>query len=69
MTKRTLREAKSEAKRFLRKVDSLEKRFIEANGPYESHTYLLTGCAESGAVKRSSMDLTRALAELRKSYL
>lgn len=50
-----LKDAKEEAKRFLKRVTE-----FEAQG---SNTYT----KESGAVKRSSLDLTRALAKLRKS--
>ena len=60
MTKKTLKIAKREAKRFLERVLTFEDRIAEDK-------FVLYGCAESGAVKRSSMDLTRALAELRKS--
>ncbi len=54
-----LLEAKSEAERFLKKVEKLEER---AN----TDTYAFWGCKESGDVRRSSMDLSRSLSELRK---
>ena len=54
-----LRKAKAEAKRFLELVAPLEKRWAE--DAWAKH-----GCKESGAVGRSSLDLSRALAELRK---
>jgi len=60
MTKKTLKIARQEAKRFLERVLTLEDRIY-------GETLVLSGWAESGAVKRASMDLTRALAEMRKS--
>lgn len=55
-----LREAKKEAKRFIEKVRLLEQRMAE-------DSTALYGCAETGAVRRQSMELTRSLARLRKS--
>lgn len=46
-----------EAKRFYEKAKELDK---DGGDSY------LTGTALTGAVKRASMDLTRALADLRK---
>ena len=46
-----------EAKRFYEKAQELDK---------EGEDMYYTGSALSGAVKRASMDLTRALADLRK---
>jgi hypothetical protein len=46
-----------EAKRFYEKAKELDK---------EGKDTYFTGSALSGAVKRASMDLTRALADLRK---
>lgn len=60
MNKAKLEAAMYEARRFLQKANDLCKK---AN-------YIDYGCAqskESGSVKRSSMDLTRALADLRRS--
>ena len=62
MTKKTLKIAKREAKRFLERVQALEDRIAE-----DTPLFALIGCVETAAVKRASMDLTRALAELRKS--
>ena len=51
--------AKKEAKRFLERIAAWEKRCKEdPNMKY--------GTKESSAVTRSSLDLTRALAELRR---
>ena len=47
-----------EARRFHEKAKELDK--VGGNDSY------LTGTALTGAVKRASMDLTRALADLRK---
>ena len=59
MNERTLNEAISEAERFLKKA-SLLKEVISKKALWSY------GCAENSAVKRSSMDLTRALADLRQ---
>jgi hypothetical protein len=63
MTKEKLQTAKEEALRFLKAVDALEDQkevsTIHAPAYYR-------GSKQTGAVKRASMDLTRALAELRK---
>jgi hypothetical protein len=48
-----------EAERFLDKADACKKRL-------EDDSWAIYGSKESGAMKRASMDLTRALAELRK---
>lgn len=49
-----------EAERFLQKANELRRN----RGAPSGHFY---GSKESGSVKRSSMDLTRALADLRRS--
>lgn len=58
-----LAKAEKEAKRFLESIKKLRERTKE-NKYFVRHGYI-TGCAETGAVKRASMDLTRALADLR----
>lgn len=60
MNMKKIKEAKAEAMRFLRKVAELEA----AEG---DNAEILWGSKQSGAVRRSSMDLTRSLAEMRKS--
>lgn len=60
MTKETLLEAEKEAKRFLEKVLLLKK-----DNPDLSFSW--SGSKRNSAVKRASMDLTRALADLRQS--
>lgn len=57
MNKSKLHKAMFEAKRFYDKAKQLDK---------EVEDIYYTGSALSGAVKRASMDLTRALADLRK---
>ena len=61
-----IKEAKAEAKRFLKRVAEWEAK---------QGTYMIQGLdglhridtpRESGAVRRASMDLTRALANLRR---
>ena len=57
--------AQAECKRFLARVAELEKalsRFADK----DQETELGFGLPESGAVRRASMDLTRALAKMRK---
>ncbi len=48
------------ANRFIRCVREAEVRLVEED------MVRLTGCKETGACRRASMDLTRALADLRK---
>ena len=60
MKERTLNESISEAKRFLKKASLLKEAI--AKDPY----WGTCGCKESAAVKRSSMDLTRVLSDLRQ---
>lgn len=60
----TVRTAKAEAKRFLERVKALEER---SRKDATAINYLgFCGCSETGAVRRASMDLTRALADLRR---
>jgi hypothetical protein len=51
--------AVDEAKRFLAKAEDYLER--EKNDKYAD-----MGCKESGAVRRSSLDLTRTLADMRR---
>lgn len=62
MTEEKLAKAKLEAERFLQRVAELEK--IRAETPSD---YVPRFPKEQAAVKRASMDLTRALAELRNN--
>lgn len=52
--------AVAEAKRFIAKADALKARRKKAD------LYDFQPCKESGAVRRASIDLTRALADLRR---
>lgn len=53
--------AKEQAKKFLIRVELVEKAF-------EKNIYLFYGSKETAACKRASMDLTRALARLRSGH-
>jgi hypothetical protein len=61
MNRATLQTAMAEATRFLIKASDLKRRWEEDEGS------AMNGCRESGAARRASLDLTRALAELRKA--
>jgi len=64
MTTDKIKAAEEEAKRFLSRVAKWRK----AQGTYEAfgRTYSIGTPRESGALRRASMDLTRALAVLRR---
>ena len=67
MTPEQVAETKTEAKRFLQCVDEWEKsRYTYPIGD-EQRLYTGHGVKESGALRRSSMDLTRSLAKMRRS--
>lgn len=59
MTIENIKRAQAEARRFLDRVDDLMFQVEEPTG----HVW---SSKESGALRRASMDLTRALAEMRK---
>lgn len=61
MTQDSLQEVKAECQRLLSRIEALESVRTE-NTPWISCYYN----AHTGAIRRSSMDLTRALARLRK---
>ena len=62
MKENSIIEAMAEAKRFLKRVETL------MNDPYDwPNLRLGIGSANTGSVKRASMDLTRALAKMRRS--
>lgn len=50
-----------EAHRFIEKAVKAKERIT-----VEGNTVYITGCKETGACRRASLDLTRALADLRK---
>jgi len=55
--------AREEALRFVARVDELEVRYRS----HEHPQYLsISGSKEASAAKRASLDLTRALADMRK---
>lgn len=60
MQKSKLETAIAEAERFLKKAKVLQKMVKKNESDYIGY------CAETATVRRSSMDLTRALADLRK---
>ena len=60
MNKETLKIAKMEAKKFLKLAKEMEDRVLDEDFTFSTPT------VESGALRRCSMDLTRALAQLRK---
>ncbi len=60
MTDEKLTAAMDEAHRFLVAARALRARRAKAD------LYEFQGCRESGAVRRASLDLTRALANLRR---
>jgi len=64
MDRDKLKIAVAEAERFLKRAKALPKP-----EPYQSGGYTFAGDnfpREQGAIKRASMDLTRALADLRR---
>lgn len=73
MNRNDLKIVKSETERFLAKIkalEALEKATLKAqrgSSNKDEYDFLLQfGCPETSAVKRSSLDLTRALAKLRR---
>jgi hypothetical protein len=63
MNEKKIREAVKDAREFIARADVLLK-------DADAMRYLSVGCggyALSGAIRRQSMELTRALAELRKA--
>ena len=62
MNNEKIAEAVREAERFLAKHKAFEAAIPKGVGS----GYYMWGTKESGALRRASMDLTRALAEMRK---
>lgn len=62
MTKEKMDACVAEAKRFLKAAQLLKDRMARD----DAGRWALMGSKESGAMRRVSMDLSRALAELRK---
>jgi hypothetical protein len=63
MKVQALDEAYLQAKRFLALADKVS---IATSTDPRKHRYIESGPKETGALRRASMDLTRALAEMRK---
>ena len=61
MNNQNLTEARELARDFIRLIDGADSESLLDD------FYFYTGCKQSAAIKRKSMDLTRALAEMRKS--
>lgn len=57
--------AKHEARRFLDTVYDLEQRINSGNET--TNRVMMFGCQETAAVRRASLDLTRALARMRSA--
>lgn len=55
-----LREVEAETKRFLKKLDMAKKRIQEDQ-------YAVHGCKETGAIKRSALDLKNELTRITQS--
>lgn len=53
----------AEAKRFIKAAEAWKKREAE-----ERDGYTVSGTREGGAMKRASLDLTMALAQMRKPH-
>ncbi len=71
MKKEHLQEAKQEAERFLSRVKDLESKIkndkgIVSNYGDKPYVSFLPFSKEKAGIKRSSMDLTRALAKMRQ---
>lgn len=65
MTPQNIRAAIAEAKRFVTAAeDLLAREHTDSGQPHR--IYPLSGSKASGATRRASLDLTRALAEMRK---
>ena len=57
--------AEAEAHRFLECVEKMRQRLDVDKSM--SNGFYIAGCKESGARRRASMDLTRAITEMRKA--
>jgi hypothetical protein len=67
MTRTRLQSAVNEANRFIRRAEALGKAYPPLLKEDMAYGSGFGTCKESGAVRRASMDLTRALARLRAS--
>lgn len=66
MTKNALRDAVAEARRFIEKAEACSFRDVLTYGGGKCGE-VVDGGKAAAAMKRASLDLTRALAELRRS--
>lgn len=64
MNMQKIEAARAEAQRFIDRVDALRREHI--NYMSGDRKYYFSAPKESGAVRRASMDLTRALSDMRK---
>jgi hypothetical protein len=64
MKRYTIGDARHAAERFIAAIDALEER--EEADDYFRRMMGVTGFKETAAVRRASLDLTRALAAMRK---
>lgn len=62
MRPETLRRARQEAEKFVALAKAIK---VTKSEPY-GHEFITSGPKETGALRRASMELTRALAELRR---
>lgn len=69
MKEKTLDQAIAEARRFLKIANELKTLQNLTTVALYERTGRWSTIAESGAMKRASMDLTRVLAELRKPWV
>lgn len=71
MNKAKVENALKVAKAFIASVDTLNASEVDRKAiystPYETDYYYYSSPKHRGAVKRASMDLTRALADMRNS--
>lgn len=61
MNEKTLAKAEAEAREFLRRVKELR------DDPNEYRWAFITGGMRTGAIRRQSMELTRALSNMRRA--
>ena len=67
MNAKTMAVAKREANRFLDAIAAVERAQVDPKMSRLGPGYtVFSGSRETGALRRASMDLTRALAELRR---
>ena len=67
MTRARIEEAVKEAKRFIARADNLRNKLLKEDNRSGLDDHLW-GSPETAAVKRASLDLTRALAAMRRPF-